>query len=175
MTKFSAQTLQKCPMMTVGEILDKKYDNIHYQMYQDALSAYFAAYHSADYDYSYDYRCIELPSAYYDNASKVQIISKTFPYKCFTVDLSPYWGDYMFKDKASYTCIDADEMTVKTAEVKYRDYVKGYAEMESRITGAKYNVSLKDLPNDVREYPDDKSMENTFAYLVNNKIYGDER
>ena len=175
MTKFSSQTLQKRPMMTVGEILDKKYDDIHDQMYHAALSAYFAAYNPVDYDYSYDYKCIEIPAAYYDNASKVQVISKTYPYKRFTVDLSPYWGEYMFKDKASYTSIDTDEMTVKTAEIKYRDYVKGYAEMESRLTGVKYTVSLKDVPNDIREYPDDKSMENTFAYLVNNKIYGDER
>lgn len=171
MTKFSSQVQQKRPMITVGEMLDKKYDDIHYQLYQTALSAYLSAY-----NLSFDtYRCIEIPSAYYNTPSKVEMICKEFPYKRYTVDLTPYWGQYMFNDKASYLAVDVDDMTVNTAELKYCDYVNGRVEMESRITGVKYVTSLKDIPNDVKEYPDDKSILNTFAYLVNNKIYGVER
>ena len=69
-----------------------------------------------------------------------KIISKEYPYKRQVVDLTPFWEAYKFKDNISY--LKLDDMTVLTSEIKYRDYVRGIAEMESRMTGVKYKTSL---------------------------------
>ncbi len=163
---YSSQTAQHQPMVTVGEMLSGKYDDIHKQLYSAALDRY-VSYTGIDKD---SYRFVEVPASYYDTPGKVQVVSKEYPYKRTTVDLTDYWEPYMFKDGCSYLAID--EMTVASAEVKYRDYVRGYAEMESRITGYQYTAALKDVPVTAKEYPDENSVSNTFGYKVLNKIYG---
>lgn len=167
MRNFSSQINQKQPMMTVHEMLNKKYDDIHHQMYEHALSAYFSyAKISPD-----NYRTIEIPvTSYYDSPTKVQIISKEYPYKRQVVDLTPFWEAYKFKDNISY--LKLDDMTVLTSEIKYRDYVRGIAEMESRMTGVKYKTSLNKVPDYVKDFPDEHPIEQTFSYKLQNKIYG---
>lgn len=158
MGNFSSQLNQKQPIVTVGEIIINKYDDIHKQMYTHALEKYFA-YAGITPD---EYRTLELPSSYYESPSRVQLIEKTFPYKRKVVDLTPFWEDYKFKESMSYLKID--DMTMLTAEVKYRDYVRDIAEVESRMTGKRYKVHLKDIPEGTKNYPDDNSFEKTFTY-----------
>ena len=167
MRSFSSQINQRQPIMTVNEILNKKYDFVHQQMYEHALSEYFS-YAGISKD---DYRTVEIPSSYYDSPSRLQLIEKTFPYRRKVIDLTPFWESYKFKESISYLKID-DE-TILTSEVKYRDYVRGTAEIESRMTGVKYKAALKDIPEDMKDYPDDNSIEHTFGYKLQNKIYGE--
>ena len=167
MRSFSSQTNQRQPILTVNEILNKKYDNVHLQMYNHALSEYFS-YTGINSD---DYRTVEIPASYYDTPSKVQLIEKTYPYKRKTVDLTPWWETYKFKESTSY--VKLDDMTILTSEVKYRDYVRGIAEIESRMTGVKYKSKLKDIPEDMKDFPDDNSIDKTFGYKLKHKIYGE--
>ena len=66
-----------------------------------------------------------------------------------------------------------DDDTVNSAEIKYKDYVRGTAEMQSRLTGVKFNISLKDVNDNMNEYPDEHTVNQTFGYKVINKIYGE--
>ena len=167
MRSFSSQINQRQPILTVNEILNKKYDNVHVQMYNHALSEYFS-YAGINSD---DYRTVEIPASYYDTPSKVQLIEKTYPYKRKTVDLTPWWETYKFKESTSY--VKLDDMTILTSEVKYRDYVRGIAEIESRMTGVKYKSKLKDIPEDMKDFPDDNYIDKTFGYKLQHKIYGE--
>lgn len=166
MRSYSSQTNQRQPIVTVDEMLNNKYDNVHHQMYTHALSKYFS-YTGID---ETSYKTVEIPAAYYDTPSKVQLIEKSFPYKRKTIDLSPYWETYKFKESVSY--IKLDDMTMSTSEVKYRDYVRGVAELQSRMTGVKYKVKLNEVPESMKDYPDEVSISDSFTYKVQNNIYG---
>lgn len=153
--------------ITLTDVITSKQDNIHMQMYDEALS-YYMSYAGISEE---DYRFVEIKSAYYDSPSHVQVIAKTWPYRRITVDLAPFWNPYKFSDKLSYMKVDDDD-TVLTAEVIYRDYVRGQATLRSRYTGRSLKVAIKDLPDDIKDIDDEKSLSHTFAYKVNNKIYG---
>lgn len=168
MRKYSIQTNQRTPDVTVSDVINNKQDDIHSQMYNSALSLYMSYAGLSD----DDYRFVELRSSYFDDPSRVQVISKSYPYKRKTVDLTPWWGEYDFKDRMSYLKIDEDDMTVKTAEIVYKNYVTGEAELYSRYSGKKFKVDMKDIPNDVKEIDDSLNMRHTFGYKVQKKIYG---
>lgn len=167
MRSYSSQTNQRQPILSVDEVLNSKYDDVHHQMYVHALSKYFS-YSGVDDNL---YKTIEIPSSYYDTPSRVQLIEKSFPYKRKTIDLTPYWESYKFKESSSY--VKLDDMTMATSEVKYRDYVRGIAELQSRMTGVKYRVKLKDVPENMNDYPDENSISDSFTYKVQNNIYGE--
>jgi hypothetical protein len=167
MSKYSSHINKRKSIITVSEVISKKYDDIHNQLYERALSSYMDA-NNMNSTY---YRTIEIKSSYYNEPSSVKIIERTPPYKTTIVDLTEYWSDYIYSNTLSYLKID-DDITTQTAEVKYKDYVRGTAEMESRLTGVKYKTDINKLPLDVKEYPDDHAMSTTFGYKVQNKIYG---
>lgn len=148
-------------------MMDEKYDMIHRQLYDGAF-AYFVAESGIDVS---SYKVIEIPGAYYYSPSKVQLTYRKRPHTKITIDLGSYnWGKHVYKDLASYLLIDED--TVETAEVQYRNYVSGRADMESRLTGVKYKTTIANIPEDANEYPDVNTLERTFSVKKNDKIYG---
>lgn len=164
---FSSQINQRTPTATVDDIVNNRYDNVHRQLYAHALDRYFS-YAAISPD---DYHTLELPSSYFDSPSKVKLVRKEYPYKSKVIDLTPYWEEYKFSNDTLQVMIDDD--TVNSAEIKYKDYVRGTAEMQSRLTGVKFNISLKDVNDNMNEYPDEHTVNQTFGYKVINKIYGE--
>ena len=169
MKSYSTQTNERKTDVTVMDVVKSKQDAIHSQMYEEALAQY-VSYAGIIED---DYRFIELRASYWDEPSSVQVITKRYPYSRQTVSLSPWWNDYKFDGRMDLLEIDNDN-TVNTAEVVYRDYVRGYAELRSRYTGRTFKVALKDVPEDVKEIEDEKSMQHTFSYKVQHKVYGQD-
>ena len=164
---YSVQTNQRSTETSVIDVTSGRQDDIHAQMYEMALSSMMSyAGITAD-----DYRFVELKTSYFDEPSKVCVISKAYPYTRKVVDLTSYWPEYQFSEKMSYIMLDND-LTVDTAEVVYRDFVKGYAELRSRYTGRTFKVPLKNLPKDIKDVDDPANLEHSFSYKVVNKIYG---
>ena len=167
MRSFSVQTEQRKTDVTFTDVINSRQDDIHAQMYAKALKSWIS-YAGIDPD---SYRMIEIKASYFDTPSKVDVMLKEYPYTRKIVDLSPFWDEYDFSSSMSYMKLDNDN-SVETAEVIYKDYVRGYAVMHSRLTDATFKVSLKDLPEDAKEYEDEKSFVHSFSYKVSNKIYG---
>lgn len=167
MKSYSTQVNIRENDVTVSDIISSKQDHIHNEMYVLALEKY-VSYAGIDPE---AYSFIELPSSYYDSPSRVKIISQDYPYRRKIVDLAPYWDTYKFKDKISYLQIDK-ENSIATSEVIYRDYVHGYAEIRSKMTGRIVKVNLKDLDGSIPDVEDEKSLRHTFGYKLRHKIYG---
>lgn len=133
--------------MTFHDVINDKYDNIHEQLYNQALNNYLGDNRQ---EYESTYRMIELKSSYFNQPSKVLLIRKHYPHTRTTIDLTSYWGDYGFKEDLSYLKLD-DDFTVETGEVIYKDYIKGTATLYSRYSGKKFTVKLSSLPDDIKE------------------------
>lgn len=166
---YTSQISYRKPNITVSDILDKRQDIIHKQMYETALDKYMS-YHGYDKD---NYRVVEIPASYFDSPSRINIISKAFPYEHRIDSLEQFWGDYKFKERMSGMKLDND-LTIESAEVKYIDYVSGMATLHSRYSGRTFKVPIKDLPNDVKESDEVQDITCTFTYKVQNKVYGQD-
>ena len=164
---YISQIAYEKPKITVSDILTKRQDNIHKQMYLSAVDKYMS-YHGYDKN---DYRVIEIPAAYFDEPSYISITKKKYPYTRITDTLAPFWGEYMFNDDISELKVD-NELTIDTLELKYIDYVTGVATVHSRYSGRTLKIPLKDLPNNIALSDEMREYERTFMYKVNNKIYG---
>lgn len=164
---YISQIAYEKPKITVSDILTKRQDNIHKQMYMTAVDKYMA-YHGYDKD---DYRVIEIPASYFDEPSYVSIVKKKYPYTRITDTLAPFWGEYVFNDDISELKMD-NELTVDTLELKYVDYVSGTATVHSRYSGRTLKIPLKDLPDDIALSDEIGEYKRTFTHKVNEKIYG---
>lgn len=153
-------------VLTVSDISTRKYDKIHKEMFNRALSKYMSTYNlSID-----DYKVIELYSSYYDSPSKVQLVDKTPPYKRQLIDLTPYWESTVFTNRYSYK--NVDEYNIQNVVVIYKDYVNGIARLQDKLTNKIYTIKLTDLPNNIEVSDKIENYKTNFAYKYNHKIFG---
>lgn len=168
---YSNQLYSKQPL-TITDVVTRRYDEVHKQMFKRALSKYIkeVGYNEDDYKY------LEITNSYYNIPSKVQIINKYPPYSREIVDLTPYWEDTVFTSRFSYK--DIEELQYKNCEIIYKDYSKGVAKLKNKLTNQVTVVKLTDLPENLDNFGISESNEidskyqSTFSYKYNHKLFG---
>ena len=127
----------------VPDVLNSKEENIHKELFNNALS-YFKEATKEKNDYSDEkYSFVEYRvSNDYLQPSKVIIIEKTFPYKRITQDLTSYWGKYEFNKK--YEKIDNEDESLEIIEMLY---TSGKALVRNKYTGEEFKIDFKQCEN----------------------------
>ena len=169
----TSKAMMRNNIATFNDIMSDKYDIIHRRLYDNALKAYYAdkaidasQYTAREIVTSSDVKSLMLPS-------KALITERVYPYKHYIIDLTSYWETYKFDD------FDNDGIAQKMLPndyadefvICYRDYVRGYAEVEGRMSGIHFKIPLSEASG-LEDIHDDNGIKTTFGYKLRNKIYG---
>lgn len=162
------------------DYISEKYTNIHKQIYDRALEKLITnelvgegkLCETFD-ELKTKYCFIELKKDEYYKPSKVVVKQTVYPFEAYTYDLSEYWDNYQYKEEfKELKDYWIDEDSVRDAELIYIDYIKGKGKFKSRYTGKEFWADFKFINQDTKISKDDLSLENTFSYKIQNKIYG---
>ena len=172
--------IYKSGPVSAFDYISEKYTKIHAQIYDKALQKLIddklvgpGKLCETLEELNTKYRFIELKKDEYWKPSKVILKQTVYPFESLSYDLDEYWDDYQykeeFKDLKDYWI---DEDSVRDAELVYIDYIKGKGKFKSRYTGKEFWVDFKFINSNTKLSKDDMSLENTFSYKIQNKIYG---
>lgn len=123
----------------VYDVLSSKEENIHKELFNNALSKFKLEHNYSDKEYSFvEYRV----SKNYLDPSKVVVIGKIYPFerKCF--DLVEYWDKYEFNKK--YERIDNEDESLEIIEMLY---TSGEALVRNKYTGEEFKIDFKRCEN----------------------------
>lgn len=92
---------------------------------------------------------IQKKSYNYTDPISIYIRSKEYPFKSYTLDLTPYWESY------EYIPGDIDviynlENNPNNLELVYIDYVRNYAIVNDRYLGVRHKISLDKVPSNIK-------------------------
>ena len=171
-TVLYSDQLDKNSNNTVSEVITSEKDIIHNQFYNSALERFIQE--SGIDENSYHFK--EIRQKEYDQPSYVCMTSKTRPYRKTNIWLNSYWDQNWFKPELksnlSYiTEFIEDPTEITSLEIKSIDYVNGKAELYSRYSGKTLTISLDEVPDWIKRM-EGFSLDETFSYKINNKIYG---
>ena len=162
------------------DYISEKYTKIHAQIYDRALQKLIeeklvgpGKLCETIEEFKTKYCLIELKKDEYWKPSKVVVKQTVYPFESEIFDLDEYWDDYQYKEEfKELKDYWIDEDSVRDAELIYIDYVKGKGKFKSRYTGKEFWVDFKFINSNTKLSKDDMSLENTFSYKIQNKIYG---
>ena len=157
------------------DFVSNKYDNIHIELYAEALNEYLKSINADNDEYINTHEFIEIKDNEFWKSSKVMIRNLEYPFETQTIDLSSYWNNYEYLSKfKEFEDIYLDEDNVKDAfEVIYIDYVNGKVKFRNKNTGLEIWKDLNYINKDTKYNDDLMSLKNTFSYKLQNKIYGE--
>ena len=134
--KYTNQILNN---VGVSDVLSSKEENIHKELFNNALSKFKLEHNYSDKEYSFvEYR----ESNDYLKPSTVIVIAKMFPYKRTSFDLSKYWDNYKFNKK--YEEIDNEDKSLEIIEMLY---TYGKALVRNKYTGEEFTIDFKQCDN----------------------------
>lgn len=92
---------------------------------------------------------IQKKSYNYTDPISIYIRSKEYPFKSYTLDLTPYWESY------EYIPGDIDiiynlENNPNNLELVYIDYVRNYAIVNDRYLGVRHKIPLDKVPSNIK-------------------------
>lgn len=123
----------------VYDVLSSKEENIHKELFNNALSKFKLEHNYSDKEYSFvEYRV----SKNYLDHSKVVVIGKTYPFKRKCFDLKEYWDKYEFNKK--YERIDNEDESLEIIEMLY---TSGEALVRNKYTGEEFKIDFKQCEN----------------------------
>lgn len=174
--KFNKLDYKSSPVRAI-DFISNKYDVVHDELYNKALDKYLKEKYSTEEDianFKKTHIFLEIKQPEYYIPSKVIIKELVYPYTVETIDLTQYWDNYQFNDEyRNKDEILLDEDSLKDGEIIYIDYVKGQAKLKSRYTGKEFWLDFKYLDENTKVNKDEYSLEKTFSYKIQNKIYGE--
>lgn len=134
--KYTNQILNN---VGVSDVLSSKEENIHKELFNNALSKFKLEHNYSDKEYSFvEYR----ESNDYLKPSTVIVIAKMFPYKRTSFDLSKYWDNYKFNKK--YEEINNEDKSLEIIEMLY---TSGKALVRNKYTGEEFTIDFKQCDN----------------------------
>lgn len=157
------------------EFITNKYNDIHKELYEDALdkliehlistkAEHYENYESID-DVKDNCKIIECKATEYWMPSEVTITHKTWPYKRDKHSLEEYWNYYQKKEDKSIETIKLTEKeNIENSEIMFIDYVKGIARMRTKLTNIEFDVPFEYLDSST-DVSDEYSLSNTFTAL----------
>ena len=123
----------------VSDVLSSKEENIHKELFNNALSKFKLEHNYSDKEYSFvEYR---ESNEYLKRKTRI-VIAKMFPYKRTSFDLSKYWDNYKFNKK--YEEIDNED---KSLEIIEMIYTSGKALVRNKYTGEEFTIDFKQCDN----------------------------
>ena len=123
----------------VDDVLNSKEENIHRELFNNALSKFKLENKYSDEDYIFtEYRT----SKDYLQPSKVIVISKISPYTKHSFDLTKYWDNYKFNK--NYERIDNEEENLEIVDLFYSS---AKALIRNKYTGEEFKVDFKQCKN----------------------------
>lgn len=158
-----------------SDFVSNKYDNIHKQLYIEALTEYLEKTNNANDEYINNHKFIEIKNKEYWMPSKVMIKNLNIPFETNTIDLSNYWDKYEYNQKnKEFNSFFLSEDNIKEGfEVIYIDYVNGKVKFRNKNTGLEIWKDLNYINNETKYNDDLLSLKNTFGYKLQNKIYSE--
>ena len=152
--------------ISVKDIVTNKYIEIHKELFNTALIKYIQdVYSNIDIDDFFNNHIItESNFTKYCSPSSAIIKNNEFPFETIEVDLSKYWGEYVFNKKEDKSINIDPNNNYAISEINYIDYMRNKITKINRYTGIQYRVSLD---NETGNTPlsDSASISNTFTNL----------
>lgn len=158
------------------DYISDKNNVVHDKLYMSALNRYLEEKLHTTYDeYSKTHILMEIKNKEYWMPSKVFIKDiSVMPYNISKVDLSPYWDNYQYVSE--YKNFDnmffENVEDINGSEVVEINYVLGQAKFRNKYSGEEFWKDFKFLNKDTVYNKDETSLEDTFSYKLQHKIYG---
>lgn len=157
-----------------SEYVSNKYNDIHLQLYNDALYKFLKNlqyekdfYNWNDEEIKNNIKIIEIKNKEYWKPSSIIIIKKVYPYTKHKYDLSKYWNNYQKKDEKNIDDLKILDEKLLAPEILNLDYIRGKAKMECRQQGVEFEVDFDYIKEDTL-VSEEYSLNNTFGYKYNN-------
>ena len=125
-------------------------------------------------DYCKSHVFIEIKNTEYWMPSKVTIKNINPPYDIKKVDLKKYWNEYQYIDEfkeldGMFFENDFDKNAFEVVDI---NYINGKAKFKNKYSGEEIWKDFKYLNEDTVYNKEALSLEDTFTYKLQNKIYG---
>lgn len=156
-----------------SEFVSNKYNDIHAQLYNDALSNFLKDLNKKDEFLDWteeqietDTKIIEIKNTEYWKPSSVMIIKKIYPFTKYKYDLSEYWNNYQHKEDKKIDDLKILNEKLLAPEILNLDYIRGKAKIECRQQGVEFEVDFDYIDKDTL-VSEEYSLDNTFSYKYN--------
>ena len=156
--------------MTFQDYTNDKYNEVHTELFNRALDRYIVE-NNIDKN---EYKFIEFKSKNYYEPSVVCIKRLTYPYDTKKVSLEKYWDKYQFNNDNKEINNDflEDKVNPEMLEIVNINYVTNKVTLLDKNTEKRYIKDISFINDKMSFNKDELSLENTFGYKINNKIYG---
>lgn len=157
-----ARQLYNDKIDNVDDVVYNKGYNIFNELYKTALYNYleglfkvkpeaFGDVIDNDYISAFEEKniIIQKKSYNYSDPISIYIRSKEYPFEAYTIDLTPYWEQYIYLPE-NIEVIYNIENNSNNLELIYIDYVRNYAIVEDRYLGVKHKVALDKVPSNIK-------------------------
>jgi hypothetical protein len=153
-----------------SELTSNKYNNVHKQLYNDALCKYLSENNIDKSKFFLENKVIEQKGDEYWMPSKIIVISKTYDngYSKQVIDLAPYWNHTQDNAEYDYNDIKIHKSDYNDSEIIYIDYVAGTVAMRSKTTGDIQHVDFKYIDGNT-PVSDEYTLKETFTYMFKNR------
>lgn len=92
---------------------------------------------------------IQKKSYNYTDPISIYIRSKEYPFKSYTLDLTPYWESYEYIPEGIDIIYNL-ENNPNNLELVYIDYVRNYAIVNDRYLGVRHKIALDKVPSNIK-------------------------
>lgn len=92
---------------------------------------------------------IQKKSYNYTDPISIYIRSKEYPFKSYTLDLTPYWESYEYIPDGIDIIYNL-ENNPNNLELVYIDYVRNYAIVNDRYLGVRHKIALDKVPSNIK-------------------------
>lgn len=92
---------------------------------------------------------IQKKSYNYTDPISIYIRSKEYPFKSYTLDLTPYWESYEYIPEGIDIIYNL-ENNPNNLELVYIDYVRNYAIVNDRYLGVRHKIPLDKVPSNIK-------------------------
>lgn len=153
----------------VSEYLSDKYNIIHKQLFNDAVTSYLNLNNIDKNEFYQNNKIFELKNNEYWQPSKLVILSKQYEngFAKHIIDLTPFWNtELSFKDK-TYKTIKFSKDNINDFEIIYIDYIKGKATIKSKLTDKEYKIDFDDIDSNMNVSSDIFISNDTWSQLYN--------